>query len=52
MVYSHTLANNGNAALTGIAFPAASNTNSAAGWTNVLYLDDGDGVFRPRPTTP
>ncbi len=51
-VYSHTLANNGNTALNGIAFPIAGNSNTAAGWTNVLYIDNGDGVFSTATDTP
>ena len=51
-VYSHTLANNGNTLLNGIAFPVVGNSNSAAGWTNVLYIDNGDGVFSTATDTP
>ena len=51
-VYSHTLANNGNTVLNGITFPALGNTDSAAGWTHVLYLDNGDGVFSTATDTP
>jgi len=51
-IYSHTLANNGNTVLNGITFPALGNNNSAAGWTNVLYIDNGDGVFSTATDTP
>ena len=51
-VYSHTLTNNGNVPLAGVAFPIAGNSNSAAGWTNVLYIDNGDGVFSTATDTP
>ena len=51
-VYSHTLSNNGNTVLNGITFPAPGNTDSAAGWTHVLYIDNGDGVFSAATDTP